>query len=358
MSTVLLVTLSINIHAQEKSLSQKVDNLFINYLTNITTQKMKKWFKQKKKVRRDDVENLIKDELISLENTPREKDILVAMKEKLMYNISSGEEFIECMGEVDNNNKTSLCLKSLKKSMQKLAVKQINFDENMVLSKVKQESLLNRASLDIQYAKKNLMCYKVDSNLTSVLKCIPKTRKYTEYEYSIAMIESLAKNNFRLEMGKETFVRLCKTTTFKILEKPVQNRGVYFDNFLYEYGSFQGINASGHYDENIVRQNKKSTLDMKKLEKYIGFYETIKSTKDKKVKSRYKVITGELEQKRRNKFGVSGNYMSVIDMDTNKTIATSTFYNDYHAKTVCGETYNGNLDQEYFVYKVFSDVEK
>lgn len=44
----------------------------------------------------------------------------------------------------------------------------------------------------------------------------------------------------------------------------------------------------------------------------------------------------------------------LIDNKNNKIIASTVFYDNYQKKKLCAETYDGNLDQEYFVYNVFS----
>jgi hypothetical protein len=168
------------------------------------------------------------------------------------------------------------------------------------------------------------------------------------------------------EEADKVFAEKCQQAKSTILEYPSKNEGIFFDTPYSLHESYQNIDKSGQY----VKTYRKININEMKLFDLVGFIERNSDKYHKEYlyfdkdnrsglplqapKSRYKIRVDRLEHNNKYAYAVSGHSINLIDTQNNKIIANSIYFDNGYKKKICGDTYEGNFDVEYFVYHVFS----
>jgi hypothetical protein len=314
----------------------------------------------------------------AVDKSQRGAQILSALKQEHIDAIQVSEKMNSCISKANEKKDAQFCLKELEQSFSALGKSYpvINSD-NLVWTEQLKQYILNTTTKMIKLSENSLNCLNENKTVTSVFKCNPQKTKYTAYDLIVNQVVALANTNLILEMGDKIFNESCKLSKVTVFEQPIHNKGVFFDKSYYDYGSYHDVNEKGEYKNINHYTDDKSRINNKELLSSIGFFEKYENIFDKEmkktykkfyyfdenklsgvsieeIKSRYKVITEQLKNENKYSYGVNGFSIKIIDMESNKTIAETVFYDNYQKKKLCGETYDGNLDQEYFVLKVFS----
>lgn len=316
--------------------------------------------------------------ITKLNDEKKGEQILSKMRKEHADAIDILEQMNSCMSKANEKEQAQICLKDLEKSFAEIGRTYLSINsDKLVWTEERKKTIININQKMLKISKEVLECFNKNTTVESAFKCTIQSRKYVPYDSLINTIVQTANMYLLYEVGDEIFKESCKLSKVTIFEKPVPNQGVNFDKSYYPYGSYHDVDANGNYKSINHYTDNKSRINNKKLLSYVGFFERPEYVFDKKTKqtnktysyfdienlsgvakekskSRYKVVTKQIEDKQQKTYGINGFSINIIDNETNKTIASTIFYDNYHKKKLCAQTYDGNLDQEYFVYNVFS----
>ncbi|MCX6062102.1 MAG: hypothetical protein NT103_07645 [Campylobacterales bacterium] len=316
-------------------------------------------------ITKEEQKQFVIEKFNELDHNQHGKEFITKFEKEFSDIIKKNENAIDCLQKANNTDDAKLCFKetvtTYSEAMQKLFYEKFVWSDKMKIqhiSALKASSRINQNILD---------CFENSETLSGALKCTQEKRLSPGYDGRIVTILLVANNNILLEKSDKIFPEKCKLTKFTILEHPSKNEGVFFDTTYSLNESYSKINSSGEYTKTYTQIN----IDENKLFDLAGFIEknsdkyhkeylyfdrqNPSGVRSNEQKSRYKLKVTQLRDEDKYNYGVKGISMDLIDQHTGKVIANTTYYDNEYRKKICGKTYDGNFDAEYFVEHVFNN---
>lgn len=158
----------------------------------------------------------------------------------------------------------------------------------------------------------------------------------------------------------------CKLAVESITEYPVNVTGIFVDNTggekfdrINKNNEYYGYN-SGMWGNSLYRDGN------------ISFYETVNTDKDKnefkykyydkefprgkktnKLQSNYGIYWKLISKQEPQGSDVKGTTITVVNLENNQPIATTTYFSSLRLRKVCGHIVDGNIEDQAFIMRVF-----
>lgn len=312
----------------------------------------------------DEKKKFVEERFNDLDHNQRGKEFMAMFAQESKDSIRQNTDSKECLQKAENVEDAKMCFKpimaSYSEAMQKL------FNEKLVWTDQTKKSHLFALDSSTRIHNRILDCFENEETLTKALKCTQDNRLPPGYVARISAILMIAQNNILMKKANGVFSEKCKMAKSTIFERPLKNEGVFFDTVYALNESYMNIDLLGNY----VKTYRQINIDENKLFDLVGFIEKNSDKYHKEYlyydrqnpsgiqsseqKSRYILKINRLKDDEKESYGVHGSSMELVDQKTGKVIANTIYYDNGYNKMICGETYNGYFDAEYFVHHVFS----
>lgn len=315
----------------------------------------------------EEKKDFVLNQIDTIDHNEKCQKILSAFKKEIKDSMHITEQMNQCILKANETSQAQACFKELDDSFNFIGrTFPLTYPQNLVWNEKYKQSLLTLNNRINDLAKKSLTCFENADTVSSALKCNPENKPNTTFDSTVSLIIMLA-NTYKVnEEADKLFNEKCQQAKSTIFEYPSKNKGVFFDTPYSLHESYKNIDKSGKY----VKTYRKINIDEMKLFDLVGFIErnSDKFHKEylyfdkenragnyiKEPKSRYKIHVDRLEHNNKYAYAVSGHSINLIDTQNNKIIANSIYFDNGYNHKICGDTYEGSFDVEYFVYHVFS----
>lgn len=344
----------------EEPASEKANKILVESVAK----ELENVMEQNPSMTKDEKKKFIIEKLNEYDQDKRGKEFIAMFVKDSEEAIRKNDATKDCLQKAENVDDAKVCFNPViafySEAMQKM------FNEKLVWTDQTKKSHLNALDSSTRIHNRILDCFENEETLTKALKCTQDNRLPPGYDTRISAILLVAQNNSVMKKGNSVFSEKCKMAKSTIFERPLKNEGVFFDTVYSLNESYTNIDSLGNYVKTYTQIN----LDENKLFDLVGFIEKNSDQYHKKYlyfdrqnpsgiesgeqKSRYILKINRLKDDEKESYGVRSSSMELVDQQTGKVIANTIYFDNSYNKMICGESYGGFFDAEYFVHHVFS----